>query len=60
MLDRPFELGGSSILCSEVFTKLVRPEGFEPPTNGFGSHYSIQLSYERKACMITSDGSGFQ
>ena len=27
--------------------KMVRPEGFEPPTNGFGSHYSIRLSYER-------------
>ena len=35
------------------FYKLVRPEGFEPPTTDFASQYSIQLSYGR---MVGDEG----
>ena len=37
----------SQICPKTVPEELARPEGFEPPTNGFGSHYSIRLSYGR-------------
>lgn len=33
---------------------MARLEGFEPPTNGFGSHYSIRLSYRRVALPIAA------
>ena len=35
---------------------LARPEGFEPPTNGFGSHYSIRLSYGREPRIVPDRG----
>ncbi len=38
-----------TFLSSIIVKKLVHPVGFEPTALGFGSLYSIQLSYE---CVI--------
>ena len=38
---------GRVVNRKECRLEMARPEGFEPPTNGFGSHYSIRLSYGR-------------
>lgn len=37
----------STAQAGDLELEMARPEGFEPPTNGFGSHYSIRLSYGR-------------
>ena len=35
-----------------MLTKMVRVEGFEPPTAWFVARYSIQLSYTRDFCVL--------
>lgn len=38
------------------YMEMARLEGFEPPTNGFGSRYSIRLSYRRVTPIVPDSG----
>ena len=38
--------------------QMVRPDGFEPPTNWFEASYSIQLSYGRARTGWSHDARG--
>lgn len=50
--------GSSGPLGAVVAVEMARLEGFEPPTNGFGSRYSIRLSY-RRVTPIVPDWAGW-
>jgi 4-hydroxybenzoate polyprenyltransferase len=44
--------GSLGLQRAVVLVELARLEGFEPPTNGFGSRYSIRLSYRREPGIV--------
>jgi 4-hydroxybenzoate polyprenyltransferase len=48
--------GSSGPQRAVVLVELARLEGFEPPTNGFGSRYSIRLSYRREPGIVPDSG----